>query len=178
MIRRLTPWELRARRADALRGRMVGLSLALLSEPRPDRAPRPGSSSIPGILALGLAVVVVLGEIDISLASILAFGAVLFSKFSEAGVPIWLAVPLRHRWPARLLGALNGVLVARLGLPSLAVTLGTMGAYRGLAFIIGSRDRLHLVRRDLHLDRIDQALRHAAGVLPDLPRARNRRSAS
>ena len=33
---------------------------------------------------------------------------------------------------------LNGVLVARLGLPSLAVTLGTMGAYRGLAFIIGS----------------------------------------
>ena len=37
-----------------------------------------------------------------------------------------------------LLGALNGVLVAGLRLPSLAVTLGTMGAYRGLAFIIGS----------------------------------------
>jgi rhamnose transport system permease protein len=37
-----------------------------------------------------------------------------------------------------LLGTLNGILVARLGLPSLAVTLGTMGAFRGLAFIIGS----------------------------------------
>jgi rhamnose transport system permease protein len=36
------------------------------------------------------------------------------------------------------LGVLNGFLVARLNLPSLAVTLGTMGAYRGLAFIIGS----------------------------------------
>ena len=35
------------------------------------------------------------------------------------------------------LGALNGVLVARLALPSLAVTLGTMGAFRGLAFILG-----------------------------------------
>ena len=37
-----------------------------------------------------------------------------------------------------LLGTFNGVLVAGWRLPSLAVTLGTMGAYRGLAFIIGS----------------------------------------
>jgi hypothetical protein len=33
---------------------------------------------------------VVIGEIDISLASTLEFGAVLFSKFSAFGVPIWL----------------------------------------------------------------------------------------
>jgi rhamnose transport system permease protein len=92
---------------------------------------------IPGILALGLAMIVVLGEIDISLASTLAFGAVLLSKFSEAGASIWLAVPCVVLACA-LLGALNGFLVARLALPSLAVTLGTMGAYRGLAFIIGS----------------------------------------
>src|SRR5271166_6451013 len=91
----------------------------------------------PGILAVGLAVVVVLGEIDISLASTLAFGAVLFSKFSAAATPIWLAVPIVVVACAAL-GALNGVLVARLGLPSLAVTLGTMGAFRGLAFILGS----------------------------------------
>ncbi|MBV8816775.1 MAG: ABC transporter permease [Acidobacteriaceae bacterium] len=92
---------------------------------------------IPGLLALGLAVVVVLGEIDISLASILAVGAVLFSKGSAYHIPIWAAVP-GVTAACALLGTLNGVLVARLGLPSLAVTLGTMGAYRGLAFIIGS----------------------------------------
>jgi rhamnose transport system permease protein len=91
----------------------------------------------PGILAIGLAVVVILGEIDISLASTLAFGAVLFSKFSAIGVPIWIATPLVIAACAAL-GALNGVLVARLALPSLAVTLGTMGAFRGLAFILGS----------------------------------------
>jgi rhamnose transport system permease protein len=91
----------------------------------------------PGILALGLAVVVIQGEIDISLASTLAFGAVVFSKFSGFGMPIWLAVPIVVAACA-LLGVLNGFLVARLNLPSLAVTLGTMGAYRGLAFIIGS----------------------------------------
>ena len=91
----------------------------------------------PGILAIGLAVVVILGEIDISLASTLAFGAVLFSKFSALGAPIWIATPLVMAACAAL-GALNGVLVARLDLPSLAVTLGTMGAFRGLAFILGS----------------------------------------
>ncbi|MGC2786701.1 MAG: hypothetical protein WA397_23280, partial [Roseiarcus sp.] len=91
----------------------------------------------PGILAIGLAVVVILGEIDISLASTLAFGAVLFAKFSAFGAPIWIATPLVMAACAAL-GALNGVLVARLGLPSLAVTLGTMGAFRGLAFILGS----------------------------------------
>ncbi|MDQ0468676.1 ABC transporter permease [Labrys wisconsinensis] len=92
---------------------------------------------IPGLLALGLMVVVVTGEIDISLASTLAVGAVLLAKCSAFGVPVWLAAPAVVLVGA-LLGAFNGLLVARFGLPSLAVTLGTMGAYRGLAFIIGS----------------------------------------
>jgi rhamnose transport system permease protein len=35
-----------------------------------------------------------------------------------------------------LLGAVNGFLVTRLGLPSLAVTIGTLGLYRGLAFVV------------------------------------------
>jgi rhamnose transport system permease protein len=91
----------------------------------------------PGILALGLAVVVILAEIDISLASTLAFAAVLFAQFSAVGAPIWVAVPIVVVACAAL-GVLNGFLVARLNLPSLAVTLGTMGAFRGLAFIIGS----------------------------------------
>ncbi len=92
---------------------------------------------IPGLLALGLMIVVVTAEIDISLASILAVGTVLFARLSAAGVPLPGAVPIVILC-CTFLGALNGFLVARLGLPSLAVTLGTMGAYRGLAFIIGS----------------------------------------
>jgi rhamnose transport system permease protein len=92
---------------------------------------------IPGLLALGLAIVVSLGEIDISLASTIAVGTVALSKFSMLGVPIGFAAPAVIVIGA-LLGTLNGVLVARFHLPSLAVTLGAMGAYRGLAFIIGS----------------------------------------
>ena len=92
---------------------------------------------IPGLLALGLAMVVSLGEIDISLASTIAVGTVALSKFSMHGAPIAVAAPIVVVIGA-LLGTLNGVLVARYRLPSLAVTLGAMGAYRGLAFIIGS----------------------------------------
>ena len=92
---------------------------------------------IAGLLALGLMTVVVTGEIDISLASILAVGTVSLSKFSAAGVPIEAAAVLVVLVGA-ILGAFNGFLVSSLGLPSLAVTLGTMGAYRGLAFIVGS----------------------------------------
>jgi rhamnose transport system permease protein len=92
---------------------------------------------IPGLLALGLMVVVVVGEIDISLASTLAVGSVALSKLSGLGLPVWLAAIVVVLLGAGL-GTLNGILVARLGLPSLAVTLGTMGAFRGFAFIVGT----------------------------------------
>lgn len=92
---------------------------------------------IPGLLALGLAMVVSTGEIDISLASTIAVGTVVLSKLHAFGLPIWAAAPLVIAIGAAF-GWLNGVLVARWALPSLAVTLGTMGAYRGFAFILGS----------------------------------------
>jgi rhamnose transport system permease protein len=79
--------------------------------------------------------VVVQGEIDISLASTLAVGSVLFALLSVSDVPFLLALPLVLAATA-VLGAVNGVLVAYLGLPSLAVTLGTLGAYRGLAYLL------------------------------------------
>jgi rhamnose transport system permease protein len=89
-----------------------------------------------GMLALGLMVVVVLGEIDLSQAAVVAFGAIIFAACSEWGLPLWAALPIVVVLCVAL-GAFNGILVARLGLPSLAVTIGTLAAYRGLAFIIG-----------------------------------------
>jgi len=92
---------------------------------------------ISGMLALGLAMVVSTGEIDISLASTVAVGTVALAKLSAFGVPIAVAAPIVILIGG-LLGTLNGVLVAKYRLPSLAVTLGTMGAYRGFAFIVGT----------------------------------------
>lgn len=94
---------------------------------------------IPGLLALGLVPVVLTGEIDLSLGSILAVGTILLAKLALLEVPVWLAI-VALVVVGGVLGLFNGLLVARFGLPSLAVTLGTMGAYRGLAYIVGSEE--------------------------------------
>jgi rhamnose transport system permease protein len=97
------------------------------------------SMAVPAVIAAGLMVVVVIGEIDISLPAILALGNILFAHFSALGVPLWLAAPAVIA-AALAAGALNGVLVVSFGLPSLAVTLGTMGAYRAFALLIGGQE--------------------------------------
>lgn len=95
-----------------------------------------GAVAVSGVLALGLAPVVITGEIDISLTSNLGFCTVVIGMLANAHVPDVLTF-LTALVTGVVLGAVNGALVAGLGLPSLAVTLGTMGAYEGLGFIIG-----------------------------------------
>ena len=88
-----------------------------------------------GLAAFGLTFVVVAGEIDISVMSIMAVAAVSIAEIWSAGVNIWLAA-LAGLGVAAALGLANGLLVGLLGLPSLAVTLGTLAAFRGLAYVI------------------------------------------
>ena len=91
------------------------------------------------IIALPMTLIIITGEIDIvSVASILAVSA------ETLGV-LWT-----HHWPIALIfvvclaigataGLINGVLITRVGLPSLAVTIGTLTLYGGLAETIDSR---------------------------------------
>jgi rhamnose transport system permease protein len=88
-----------------------------------------------GLMAFGLAFVVIAGEIDISVASILAVSVVCFSQFYDAGLNVWLAL-FAGLAVATGLGVVNGVLVGIFDLPSLAITLGTLAAYQGLAYVI------------------------------------------
>jgi rhamnose transport system permease protein len=91
---------------------------------------------IAGILAIGFMMVVLVGEIDLSLPAILAVCTVSFARLSVAGVPIGLAAPILLV-SAALAGLLNGILIVRFSLPSMAVTLGMMGMYRAIALWIG-----------------------------------------
>ena len=97
------------------------------------------SVAVVGLIALGLMAVVVVGEIDISLPAILALGNILFMQLAIAHVPVWLAMPTVLVVCA-LAGLLNGLLVVAFGLPSLAVTLGAMGAYRALALLLAGQE--------------------------------------
>ena len=87
------------------------------------------------LMALPLTMIIVAGEIDLSIASILGLASALLGWLWDAGWPLELIFPAVLVAGA-LAGAVNGVLVTRLGLPSLAVTIGTLALYRGLAFVI------------------------------------------
>ena len=84
------------------------------------------------IMALPLTLIVITGEIDLSVASMLGLSGVLMAELFKHGWPIWPAM-LAAIVLGMVLGAFNGFLVTRVGLPSLAVTIGTLTLYRGIA---------------------------------------------
>jgi rhamnose transport system permease protein len=84
------------------------------------------------LIALPMTLVVVTGEIDLSVASVVGLSSVLLGVLYENGIPIALAAVLALVAGA-VCGALNGFLVAYVGLPSLAVTIGTLALFRGIA---------------------------------------------
>lgn len=88
-----------------------------------------------GIVALAMALLIVAGEIDLSVAAIIALASTLMGMAVQAGVgtPGLVVIGLAAGLAC---GAFNGFLVTRLGLPSIVVTIGTMTLYRGIAFII------------------------------------------
>jgi rhamnose transport system permease protein len=87
-------------------------------------------------LAFGAAPVIMTGDIDISIVGTLSLvGAFTASLWAHDGVGIWVAAILGLLL-ATICGVVNGLLVVLLDLPSLAVTLGTMGAYTGVSFLI------------------------------------------
>ena len=87
------------------------------------------------MIAFPMALLIISGEIDLSVAAIIALAstamgaAVQFGAGTTEIVLIGLAVGL-------LRGAFNGLLVTRLGLPSIVVTIGTMSLFRGIAYIV------------------------------------------
>jgi rhamnose transport system permease protein len=84
------------------------------------------------IMALPLTLIVITGEIDLSVASMLGLSGVLMAELFKHGWPIWPAM-IAAIVLGMVLGAFNGFLVTRVGLPSLAVTIGTLTLYRGIA---------------------------------------------
>lgn len=87
------------------------------------------------IMAVPTTLIILTGEIDLSVASVLGLSAELMGD-------LWI-----HHWAMPLIivvclvmgvcaGAVNGFLIMRVGLPSLAVTIGTLTLYRGLADVV------------------------------------------
>jgi len=94
-----------------------------------------------GIMAVGMTVVVLIGGIDLSVGSILALSAVSIGLATAAGAPAGVAA-LVGPVVGGLAGAVNGLIISRLGLPSIVVTIATMAVFSGLALAISGGSSL------------------------------------
>jgi rhamnose transport system permease protein len=82
------------------------------------------------IAAFGATLVILVGQIDVSVGAVFAAAGVAAGVLARAGLPVWVWAPAAPLC-GLLLGLLNGVLVAGLRIPSLVVTLAALAAIRG-----------------------------------------------
>lgn len=87
------------------------------------------------MIGFAMALLIISGEIDLSVAAIIALASTAMGYAVQLGVgtPGLVAIGLGV---GLLCGAFNGLLVTRLGLPSIVVTIGTMSLFRGIAYIV------------------------------------------
>lgn len=87
------------------------------------------------IVALAMTLIIINGEIDLSVASVMGLAACLAAYLFQQGQPMAVGV-LVALITGALIGAFNGYWAAYVGLPSLAVTLAGLIGYRGAARIL------------------------------------------
>lgn len=94
------------------------------------------------LLALPMTAIIITGEIDLSVASTVALTSCVFGMlYVDAGLSMTVSAVLAIVLGA-VCGAFNGFLVAYVGLPSIAVTIGTMALFRGIAAgLLGTESR-------------------------------------
>jgi rhamnose transport system permease protein len=87
------------------------------------------------IIGLAMALLIIAGEIDLSVASIIALASTAMGAAAAAGygpvvlVIVGLSVGITS-------GACNGLIVTRCRIPSIVVTIGTMSLFRGIAYVV------------------------------------------
>ena len=87
------------------------------------------------IVVVTMTFVIVAGEIDLSVASVMAWSAAVLAALHEHEVPFALAA-LAALAAAAVAGLINGFLIAKVGLPSLVVTLAGLIGWRGAARVL------------------------------------------
>jgi ribose/xylose/arabinose/galactoside ABC-type transport system permease subunit len=103
------------------------------------------SSSILFVVSVGMTFVVLTGGIDLSVGSLLALSGIILSElFNDAGLAAPLAIVLTCAIAAVIGGAVNGVLIGRVGLSFFVVTLGTLSLYRGIVNIWSNTETTYI----------------------------------
>ncbi len=93
-------------------------------------------ASITGIIVIGVGMLMVSGEFDLSVGSNFALASYVLAISLNSGLPVILGI-LLALIISTFLGFVNGIIVTRTNIPSFIATLGTMLAYRGIVRAVG-----------------------------------------
>jgi ribose transport system permease protein len=95
-----------------------------------------------GIMAVGMTAVILTGGIDLSVGSLMGFVGVICGLVLQAGYH-WTAAIAAGLLAGAAAGAVNGVLIAYVGLPAFVVTLGMLSVARSLAIVLSENRMIY-----------------------------------
>ena len=99
-------------------------------------------SVIPGVLVLGVAMVIISGGLDLSVGNVLALSGCVCGILLKNGMPVGVAV-LAGIAAGALSGFINGLMIAKMKLPPFIATLAMMNIASGLANTISQRKPIY-----------------------------------
>ena len=112
------------------------------------------SSASLGIIAVGVATLMIAGQFDLSVGSVYGLSAAVVVFMVNAGISGWAALPLVMGFGI-VIGIANGWLVTRLGVHSLIITLGGLMFYRGVLLAVTEGFPMRLAAPDPTLSALD-----------------------
>ena len=110
------------------------------------------------VLALGMLMVIVIGQIDLSVGSVAGFAGMVMAKAAHDFNMTWYVAVLVALVIGALAGAWNGFFLAKLGIPGFITTLGSMMMFRGAVIWIS---------RSISVPAPDELRFFGAGYLPE-----------
>jgi len=93
--------------------------------------------TVEGIVVIGMVLLLIIGGLDLSVGSVMAFTGVVVALFINNGIPVVIAILLALALAAAI-GLVNGVLISKLGLNAFITTLGMMMVIKGLMLVVSS----------------------------------------
>jgi ribose/xylose/arabinose/galactoside ABC-type transport system permease subunit len=87
------------------------------------------------IVSAGMTLVIIMGGIDVSVGGIVAVSAIVIGKAYQAGLPVYIVTPL-GLMAGTALGAFHGFVTAKLKVPPIIATLGSMYIFSAIMFIV------------------------------------------
>ncbi|HEX2953418.1 MAG TPA: ABC transporter permease [Bacillota bacterium] len=118
-----------------------------------------------GIIAIGMTVALVLGGLDLSVGSVMAFSSVVAGALYLNGVNIWLAALIALTL-GMCCGLINGYFIGRIGLNPFITTLGMMSVARGCSYVLTQGSPLSLSGLDRNFAFLGSG--SIGGVLPTM----------